>query len=134
MHVWCVCVCVYAQLSTTRYRYATMTIPHLPPSPSLSLSLSPLPLSLPLSLSLLSLPLSLSLSLCTATSIWTATYVDQNVIFFPYTTDSANPALEGFIRFWTFIILFQVSVHTYMHVFIPCAIHVYIYFCGEKLV
>ena len=36
--------------------------------------------------------------------------LDSGATFFPFSiTDDNHPALEGFIRFWTFIILYQVS-------------------------
>ena len=36
--------------------------------------------------------------------------LDRNATFFPFSSATdTHPALEGFIRFWTFIILYQVS-------------------------
>jgi hypothetical protein len=36
--------------------------------------------------------------------------LDRGATFFPFSiSDDNHPALEGFIRFWTFIILYQVS-------------------------
>jgi len=40
---------------------------------------------------------------------WTNKFLNTNSVFFPYTSDNLNIYLEGFIRFWTFLIIFQVS-------------------------
>ena len=46
---------------------------------------------------------------CAGSGVWTSMNVDKNIVYFPYT--DLNPALEGFIRFWTYIIIYQVHVH-----------------------
>ena len=39
----------------------------------------------------------------------------KNISYFPY--DDLHPALEGFIRFWTYLIIYQVTSaeDTHMH-------------------
>ena len=85
---------------------------HLHPYHLLSLSVSlsvtvylliPLPPSLPPFLTL-----SLFFFFSLASGIWTGKRIDRNIIYFPFSRESANPALEGFIRFWTFVIILQV--------------------------
>ena len=39
--------------------------------------------------------------------IWTSRNVGKNITYFPF--DNLHPALEGFIRFWTYIIIYQVQ-------------------------
>ena len=51
----------------------------------------------------------------TASSVWTARNINKSIPFFPFNSDNIDPALEGFIRFWTFLILFQVCTHTHTH-------------------
>ena len=45
----------------------------------------------------------------TGNGIWTALNVNRNALFFPFSSDSVQPALEGFIRFWSFLIVHQVT-------------------------
>ena len=45
----------------------------------------------------------------TDSGIWTAQHLDSNIPYFPFTSDDINVALESFVRFWTFIIIYQVS-------------------------
>lgn len=44
--------------------------------------------------------------------VWTERFVDRNVTYFPFTSEDINTALEGFVRFWTFLIIFQVITYT----------------------
>lgn len=55
----------------------------------------------------LSLPPSLSPPV---SGIWTGRHINRNIVFFPFSDDNADPALEGFTRFWSFVIILQ--VHT----------------------
>ena len=43
--------------------------------------------------------------------VWTSSRVDQNIVYFPLSSRDllSNPAFEGFLRFWTFVIIFQVT-------------------------
>ena len=89
----------------------------LPPisSPSLPLpSLSSLPLHLP---SLSSLPLSPLplIILLVVNGVWTARNQDRNIPF--VSSELSPPALEGFIRFWSFLINYQVCKRLHMYVY-----------------
>jgi magnesium-transporting ATPase (P-type) len=41
---------------------------------------------------------------------WINDRINRNIVYFPLTNSSVNPAWEAFLRFWTFIIIFQVIV------------------------
>ena len=44
----------------------------------------------------------------TGSGVWTSENVGKNITYFPF--NDLDPALEAFIRFWTYIIIYQ--VHT----------------------
>lgn len=46
--------------------------------------------------------------------VWTSRNLGKNITYFPF--DNLHPALEGFIRFWTYIIIFQVFIFVHVHV------------------
>ena len=56
------------------------------------------------------LPFSFSSLYSTVSSLWTRDNINRDIIYFPFTSSNANPSLEGFIRFWTFVIAFQVLI------------------------
>lgn len=47
----------------------------------------------------------------TGSGLWLGGFSDT-VPFFPYSYNSLNPPLEGFITFWTFVIILQVRSST----------------------
>ena len=51
----------------------------------------------------------------TGSGVWTSMNMGKNISYFPY--DDLHPALEGFIRFWTYLIIYQVTSaeDTHMH-------------------
>ena len=42
----------------------------------------------------------------TGSGVWTSRNVGRNIIYFPF--NDLDPALEGFVRFWTYLIIYQV--------------------------
>ena len=95
----CMSLCVSSSLCSHLLLYFLLSL-----SVSLSVTVClpiPLPPSLPPSLTLF-------FFFSIASGIWTGKRIDRNIIYFPFSSESANPALEGFIRFWTFVIILQV--------------------------
>ena len=42
------------------------------------------------------------------TTVWLESLDYRNLLFYPFTPGDPGAVLEGFIRFWTFFIIFQV--------------------------
>lgn len=49
-------------------------------------------------------------------SLWTGRHINRNIVYFPFTSSNANPSLEGFVRFWTFVIAFQVIIPVSLYI------------------
>ena len=59
----------------------------------------------------------------TVSSLWTRDNINRDIIYFPFTSSNANPSLEGFIRFWTFVIAFQVLIIIIIIIIIIILVH-----------
>lgn len=57
-------------------------------------------------------------------SIWTRLNIGRNITYFPYDAGNLDPALEGFIRFWTYLIIYQVRIYVYIHMYMNYVMYI----------
>ncbi|CAI8035915.1 Phospholipid-transporting ATPase ID [Geodia barretti] len=79
--------------------------------------------------------LALLLVICTigaiGSGVWTSENVGKNITYFPF--NDLDPALEAFIRFWTYIIIYQVIIPVSLYVTIEIIKIIQVYFLNWDL-